>query len=117
MYSSTTIHIKNLSEDDIKALNQLSSMIAELYNNCIDFIKRNYENYNYIPDDVSLYREISKTTAFSNLGKSYVYTLNVATQNFKTSIRQHLKLPNSQKQYPLFLLYAICNHQCCVEHF
>jgi len=99
MYSSTTIHIKNLSADDIKTLNLLSSMIAELYNNCINFIKSNYENDNYIPDDVSLYREMSKTTAFSNLGKSYVYTLNIATQNFKTSIRKHLKLPNSQKQY------------------
>ena len=81
MYSSTTIHIKNLSANDIKTLNLLSSMIAELYNNCINFIKSNYENDNYIPDDVSLYREMSKTTAFSNLGKSYVYTLNVATQN------------------------------------
>ena len=47
MYSSTTIHIKNLSADDVKTLNKLSSMIAELYNNCINFIKSNYENNNY----------------------------------------------------------------------
>ena len=94
IYASLKIHLKHLPQEDISQLHILKREFSKLYNCCVKALNTEYSISQRILGVSELHHKMCQHPQAKALGKPYMYAANIALQNYRSSIYNHMKTPN-----------------------